>query len=228
MRLWWVWALIGCAALLAGASALASPQFSSTFEMTYLPAKPARSGGIDTFMTWSDPGEPAGKPKRQTSIQFRFHPGTKIDTKALTRCRASNTDVRIEGARACPRSSRLGTATSLVTTNVGPPDRTQITFFNAPRQIIVWVRVEGRNLAVYRDDVKGRVVTVNLDLPSGLSLLELHAKIEPHVKGRGKRRRVYFRTPPVCPASGNWTTTVVFTYLDGSTEQHADGTPCRK
>ena len=41
--------------------------------------------------------------------------------------------------------------------------------------------------------LKGRVVTVNLGLPSGLSLLELRATIRPHVKGRGKRRRVYFR-----------------------------------
>ena len=90
------------------------------------------------------------------------------------------------------------------------------------------VQVEGRTLAVYRDDVKGRVVTVNLGLPSGLSLLELRAKINPHARGRGKKRRRYFRTPPVCPASGEWTTTVVYTYLDGSSEQLEDGSPCRQ
>jgi hypothetical protein len=71
------------------------------------------------------------------------------------------------------------------------------------------------------------VVTVNLDLPSGLSLLELRATIKPHVSGRGKKRRVYFRTPPVCPASGEWTTTVLFTYVDGSSQELADGSPCR-
>ena len=95
-------------------------------------------------------------------------------------------------------------------------------------QIIVLVHVEGRTLAVYRDDVKGRVVTVNLGLPSGLSLLELRATIDPHARGRGKKRRLYFRTPPVCPPSGEWTTTVIFTYLDGSSQQLADGSPCRR
>ena len=107
-------------------------------------------------MTWSDPGEPGAKPKRITRIQFHFHPGTKIDTRALRQCRASDTDVRIQGAHACPKASRLGFATSRVTTGVTPPDRTQVTFLNAPHQIIVLVRVEGRTLAVYRDDIKGR------------------------------------------------------------------------
>ena len=219
--------LILCAAL-AAAAAHASFQFTSTFELAYLPSKPASSGGIETFMTWSDAGEPGGKPKRLTRIQFHFHPGTKIDTRALRQCRASDTDVRILGARACPKASRLGFATSKVTTGVTPPDQTQITFFNAPRQIIVMVRVEGRTLAVYRDDIKGRVVTVNLGLPSGLSLLELRATIKPHVKGRGRKRRVYFRTPPVCPPNGEWTTTVIFTYVDGSSQELADGSPCRR
>lgn len=209
------------------AAAPASPQFSSTFTLDYKPSRPAASGGIRTFMTWADPGEPNGKPKRLTRIRFEFHPGTRIDTRALRQCRASDVDVRIEGVRACPKGSRLGFATSRVITASTPADRTSIRFFNAPREIIVLVRVEGRTLAVYRDDIRGRVVTVNLDLPSGLSLLELDATVEPHARGRGKRRRVYFRTPPVCPPSGEWTTKVTFTYIDGSSEQLTDGSPCR-
>lgn len=224
----WAALLILCTGLASAAAAYASSQFTSTFELAYLPSKPAASGGIKTVMTWSDPGESGGKPKRLTRIQFHFNPGTKIDTRALKQCRASDTDVRIQGARACPKASRLGFATSKVTTGVTPPDQTQITFLNAPRQIIVLVRVEGRNLAVYRDDIKGRVVTVNLGLPSGLSLLELRATIKPHVKGRGKQRRVYFRTPSVCPPSGEWTTTVIFTYVDGSSQELSDGSPCRR
>jgi hypothetical protein len=220
--------MVLCTGLAATAAAYASSQFTSTFELAYLPTKPAASGGIETVMTWSDPGEPGGKPKRITRIQLRFHPGTKIDTRALRQCRASNTDVRILGTRACPKASRLGFATSRLTTGVTPPDQTQIIFFNAPREIIVMVRVEGRTLAVYRDDIKGRVVTVNLDLPSGLSLLELRATIKPHAKGRGKQRRVYFRTPSDCPPTGEWTTTVIFTYVDGSSQELADGSPCRQ
>jgi hypothetical protein len=210
--------------LASAAAAVASPQFSSTFEMTYVSQKPGAVGGIDTLMTWSDPGEPGDKPKRVTQIRFGFHPGTRIDTRALPQCLASDTKVHIEGRAGCPKNTRLGFARSEVKTTTTPIDKTRVTFFNAPRQIIVLVQVEGRTLAVYRDDIKGRTVTVNLDLPAGLSLLRLHAHIAPH---RRKGGRVYFRNPPSCPASGEWTTTVKFTYLDGSTDGHSDGTPCR-
>jgi len=160
-----------------------------TFELSYLPAKPAASGGIHTFMRWSDPGEPNGKPKRITKIQFRFHPGTRIDTRALRQCRASDVDVRIQGVRAGPKASRLGFATSRVITASTPADRTNIRFFNAPRQIIVLVRVEDRTLAVYRDDIKGHVVTVNPDLPAGRGVddhrgLHLHRRLEPAARRR--------------------------------------------
>jgi hypothetical protein len=221
--------LVGFVAFTLTASALASPQFAATFEMAYFPEKAASSGGINTRMTWSDPGEPAGRPKRVTKIKFLFHPGTRIDTSALRRCPASDDAVLSQGAAACPRGSRLGSATSQLLKGTGPPAlTTQINFFNARREIIVLVMAAGRPIAVYRDDVRGRTVTVNLGLPSSFALLELRANIQPHVKGRGKRRRVYFRTPPVCPPSNEWTTTVTFTYADGSTQQLSDGTPCRR
>ena len=95
-------------------------------------------------------------------------------------------------------------------------------------QIIVWVSVSGRTLAVYRDDVKGSNVTVNLALPSSLSLLDLRVKVKAHSKGHGKKRRIYFRTPPTCPPNGQWTTGVEFTFGDGSSQQLSAPTPCRR
>src|SRR3954451_10263976 len=106
--MWQRTAAIAALALLLGAAvALASPQFSSTFEMTYVSQKAGAPGGIDTLMTWSDPGEPGAKPKRVVQIRFAFHPGTKIDTRALPQCLASDEKVHIEGRRGCPRSTRI-------------------------------------------------------------------------------------------------------------------------
>jgi hypothetical protein len=214
-------------ALVTAGVVVASPQFAATFTMTHSPSTAGSSAGIETLMTWSDPGEPGGKPKRVTKIELLFNPGTKIDTSAVTRCRASNAAVLRQGAAACPAASKIGSATSKLTTGSGPPADTKIGFFNARKQIIVLVRASGRTLAVYRDDIKSRTVTVNLALPPSLSLLELHAKITPHSRGHGKKRRIYFRNPEVCPPSGEWTTTVVWTYADGSTQQLSDGTTCR-
>lgn len=222
-------ALLACSLLLIGAAtAAASPQFAATFEMAYSKAKPATSAGIDTHMTWSDPGEPGGKPKRVTRFKLLFHPGTRIDTSALRRCKASNAAILRQGGAACPRRSRVGSATSKLTTGTGPPADTQIGLFNAKREIIVWVSVSGRTLAVYRDDVKGSNVTVNLALPSSLSLLDLRVKIKAHSKGHGRKRRIYFRTPPACPPTGQWTTGVEFTYADGSSQQLSAPTPCQQ
>jgi hypothetical protein len=217
----------GALVLVTAGVVVASPQFAATFEMTHSPGTAGSSAGIETLMTWSDLGEPGGKPKRVTKIELLFNPGTKIDTSAVTRCRASNSAVLRQGAAACPAASKIGSATSKLTTGSGPPADTEISFLNARKQIIVLVRASGRTLAVYRDDIKGRMVTVNLALPSSLALLELHARIKPHSRGQGKKRTIYFRNPAICPPSGEWTTRVVWTYADGSTQQLSDGTPCR-
>jgi hypothetical protein len=52
--------------------------------------------------------------------------------------------------------------------------------------------------------------------------------VPPHVRKakKGKKRRVYFTTPPSCPASGAWTTTFIFSYRDGTTDEHSSATPC--
>ena len=94
----------------AGAGvAVASPQFALTLAFTYSSKVPGSPSGFDSLATFSDPGEPGGKPKELTRIKVGFHPGTRIDTAALPRCRASDKDVRMLGLRACPASTRLGT-----------------------------------------------------------------------------------------------------------------------
>ena len=219
--------LIAAAILaIAAASATASPLFTSSFDVNYNPNRAGALGVPDLHMTWSDPGELGGRPKQIKTIRIGFAKGSKIDTKALTECKATDLQVRALGRNACPRSSRLGFAHSTVTGNTIPPSNTNVTFFNAPKQIIVLVELNGSKLANYRDDIEGSVVTVHLALPSGLSLLRLDAFIKQHTRGHGKRRRVYFRNPKTCPPSGTWTSTVTFTYLDGSSDQHADTAPC--
>jgi len=213
--------------LVVSAVVSASPLFSSSFDVTYGPDKAGVSGAPELHMTWTDPGELGGRPKQIKTIRIGFARGARIDTKALTECKASDADVRALGRNACPKSSRVGSARSTVIGNTVPPSNTNVTFFNAPRQIIVLVELNGKKLANYRDDIKGSVVTVRLALPGGLSLLRLDAFIKPHTRGHGRHRRVYFKNPKSCPDSGSWTSAVVFTYADGTSDQHSDAAPCR-
>ncbi len=222
--------LAGAVGLAASTVALASPQFVSTFAGTYTAQTPSTSSGLEALSTWSDAGEPGGKPKEVQRIKVIFAPGTKLDTRALPVCKASAEDVANLAVRACPARTKLGEVRGQgVYAGSGAPFNTFATLFNAKRQIIVVVTLDnakGRLLTNFRDDVKRSSITINLKVGKGISLVRFQARVPPHVRKRGKKRRVYFTTPPSCPASGVWTTTVVFTYRDGSTEQRSAPSPC--
>jgi hypothetical protein len=220
-----LFALIG---VMGSASAPASPQFAASFQMTYSSSAPSSSSGLDGVMTWSDPGEPSAKPKEITRIKLDFHPGTRFDTAALRVCKASDETVRRRGAAACPRATRLGSVRTESVISTGARFNAKVFLFNARHQIIVLVMIEGRVLTEFRDDVKGGSITINLAIPQGVSLTRLQVDIPRHVSKRGKRKRVYMRTPPACPASGFWTTGATFTYRDGSSQQLTATTPCRQ
>ena len=96
----------------AAGVALASPQFASTLTFTYSSEVPGSPSGFDSLATFSDPGEPGGKPKELVRIKVGFHPGTRIDTAALPRLVEASDRHAPEylGLRACPGPRQLGRA----------------------------------------------------------------------------------------------------------------------
>jgi hypothetical protein len=223
--------LVGAVGVIASTAAVASPQFVSTFAGTYSAQTPSTSSGLDALATWSDPGEPGGKPKEVQKIKVIFNPGVKLDTRALPACNASAEDIAIRAARACPAKTKVGEVHGQgVYAGSTAPFKTYASLFNAKRQIIVVVTLDsakGRLLTDFRDDVGKESITVNLKIGKGISLVRFQAHVPPHVrKKKGKKRRVYFTTPPSCPASGAWTTTFVFSYRDGSSDEHSASSPC--
>ena len=207
-------------ALIAGALALASPQFSSTFDMTYLSKVPGASSGQVPVMSWSDPGAPNGVPKVIKRIEMTFARGTHFDTSALKRCRATDAALKAKGPSACPASSKLGAGHTTGVFSSGDELVTDVTLFNARGQIIVVVQVGAAVVTEFRDRVAGRQITIDPVLPPGVAL--------EHLKLRIPRHSTYQRNPPTCPKSGKWTTVAKYTYVDGSTETHRDSTPCRR
>jgi hypothetical protein len=207
--------------------ALASPQFASTLAFTYSSKVPGSPSGFDSLATFSDPGEPSGKPKELIKIKVGFHPGTRIDTTALPRCRASDRDVRLFGLRACPASTRLGIVHAVGVISTGLHFNPVGHLFNARRAIIVVVTVDDRYITSFRDDLTRDTLTVNFRIPPGISLVRFEPHIPRHFLKRQGKRRAYLRTPPSCPATGAWTTTVVFFYRDGSNQELTAATPCR-
>jgi len=223
-----LWLLVVALACGATGVALASPQFASTLAFTYSSKVPGSPSGFDSFATFSDPGEPSGKPKELVRIKVGFHPGTRIDTAALPRCRASDTDVRILGLRACPARTRLGIVHAEGVISTGLHFNPVGHLFNARRAIIVVVTVDGRYITSFRDDLTRDTLTVNFRIPPGISLIRFKPHIPRHFRKRAGKGRAYMRTPPSCPATEAWTTNVVFSYRDGSTQQLSAATPCSR
>jgi hypothetical protein len=211
----------------AAGVALASPQFASTLVFTFSSKVPGSPSGFDSLATFSDPGEPGGKPKELIRIKVGFHPGTRIDTAALPRCRASDRDVRLFGLRACPASTSLGIVHAIGVISTGLHFNPVGHLFNARRAIIVVVTVDGRYITSFRDDLTRDTLTVNFRIPPGISLVRFEPHIPRHFLKRAGKRRAWLRTPPSCPATGAWTTTVVFFYRDGSNQELTASTPCR-
>ena len=100
--------------------------------------------------------------------------------------------------------------------------------FNARRAIIVVVTIAGRYATSFRDDLTRDTLSVNFRIPAGVSLIRFKPHIPRHLRKRAGKRRAYMRTPSSCPATGVWTTTVVFFYRDGSSDEHSPTTPCRR
>lgn len=208
-------------ALVAAGLAIASPQFSASFDLTYLSRQPAAPSGQIPLMTWTDPGATAEVPKVIKRIVLTFHPGTRFDTSALARCHASD-------ASACPEASELGTGHTTGVSSSGDEFVTDVTLFNARGEIVVLVSVNGTPITQFRDRVKGRKITIEPALPAGVSLKRLKLRIGPHSTGQGARQRTYMRNPPSCPRSGKWTTVAKFTYADASAQTLRSGSPCRR
>jgi hypothetical protein len=223
-----------CAAVvcLATAAAFASPQFSSTFQASYSSQEPGSSSAFDALASWSDPGEPGGKPKELRRITVTMNPGSRLDTSALPYCKASDEDVQALAVRACPAATKLGEVhTQGVYAGSPAPFNTLATLFNARRQIIVVVQLDNRHgmlLTNFRDDVKRSSIRINLKIGKGISLIRFQAHVPRHQRKRHGKRKAYFTTPKSCPATGVWTTSVLFEYRDGSSDQHTSTTPCRK
>jgi hypothetical protein len=132
------------------------------------------------------------------------------------------------GLHACPASTRLGIVHAVGVISTGLHFNPVGHLFNARRAIIVVVTVDDRYVTSFRDDLTRDTLTVNFRIPPGISLIRFKPHIPRHFRKRAGKKRAYLRTPPSCPATGAWTTTVVFSYRDGSTQELAAATPCHR
>jgi hypothetical protein len=201
---------------------------------------PNASTGFRYAARYHAAGDPHGDPPALRRLVIKLPAGTRIDTSVPGRCTASDAEIMLIGASACPPSSRVGSgqATAKV---VGLGTGTYDTvLYNARDQQIEVVESGNQVVGVVHTYVHGTTLDGPVPTcitggqpPAGcpfdeVTLLANHLASVPISGGKGAGRRNYATTPKTCPRSGRWSGSVTFYYADGSVDTVGGYQPCRR
>jgi hypothetical protein len=188
--------------------------------------------------TYHAANDPKAPPPYMRRMVFYPPAGMRYDTSLPGLCTASDIELQAQGPAACPADSKLGEGTVggifyAPITHAFEFDRFEhhIDVLNNTGEQIVLIHAE--DYAV----VRGKVNPDNtLDFvqpscypepPTGCSddyvLLTKNASVLGAITKNG---RSYLTTPPTCPASGKWATTIRFWWSDDSTDTVVTNQPC--
>jgi hypothetical protein len=227
--------------LTAGA---ASAKPRQKLDMRFTTTRPGVPTGAKVNPTWlsDSPGE---KPHTITSDSFTFANGAKLDFSVPAKCTATDQRLVNRGPSACPKSSRVGQGE--VDLDLGKAVwilpriiKSHVTMLSGgPRHIITLFRVTNVPLGfplrvVDRGAVSGLTLSADNQLIPGIPPPDKYTAVKRDrlnfskiVKGHGDNRRSFLTTPPRCPASGEWTNTATFDYVDHVTQHASSPSPCQ-
>jgi len=205
--------------------------FSGTFTTT----ESATSTGYVLAIDYRDPADPNAKPPAVARVE-QVLSGIEVNTLAMPRCFAGDTQIEAQGESACPPESRVGGGTITADSGGGSPRviENRVTVFNANNEFILFTEstnVPGAPIRtstrIHVDD--GNWVTEAPPIPGMstsdpyLAIKSVRLTIDAHDE---HLRKPFILSPQSCPASGVWTNTANFTYRDGVTESASSTSPC--
>jgi hypothetical protein len=170
-----------------------------------------------------------------------FYPpaGMERDTSVPQRCTASDAELSLRGPAACPKGSRLGggETSGVFMSPVTHQEFTRFTFpmyaVNNTNEQILLVKTDLGTYSVVRGRIRpdGSIEFASPTCfpapPTGCvddHVLQTGAWsfLPPYTKGK----RSYATTPPTCPDTGYWTTTIDFWWKDGTFDSVETRQPC--
>jgi hypothetical protein len=238
----------GLLALLVAGSAIAWPSAVAaepvdfahgTIDQRFTTTQPNAPSGFTFDGRYHAAGNPDGDPpymRRMTSYPPR---GLRYDTSVPERCSASDLQLAVFGASACPEGSRLGGGDT-DTKFVGRfESNVQLDLFNnTDEQIIVvrspFVATVSRGRIHPDGSVEFASPTCFPALqPPGCpvdSVLQLRSHVEaaPYTRSIDGVVRSWLTTPPKCPASGRWQGRIRLWWADGSEDTVVTRYPCTR
>ncbi|HEX8647422.1 MAG TPA: hypothetical protein VF715_11020 [Thermoleophilaceae bacterium] len=203
-------------------------------ENTFTATRPNAPTGTSYSGTYHAAGDPGADPPYMRRMVFYPPAGMRYDTGVPERCTASDLQLQLqlEGASACPEGSRLGGGTARGKA-FGSETTLQIDVFNNTGEQVMVVRspmVASVSRGRFRPDGSiefasptcyPALVTCPAD-----NALQLGSDVTSPPYTRGGR--AYLTTPPKCPKSGRWRSTVRFWWADGTEDTVASTHPCKR
>jgi hypothetical protein len=223
-----------CAACAWPGGAAAEPvSFThGTIDHQFTAQQPGAPTGSSFKGTYHAANDPSGDPPYMRGMTFNPPAGFRYDTSVPERCTASDLQLQLEGAGACPEGSRLGGGeaygkfmgqASTLVVEVFNNEGEQVMLIHTP---LIRTVSRGRfgddgSITFQSPTCYPALVTCPADtaLQMGSSV-----SMPPYVRDG----RAYTTMPPKCPKSGSWQSRVRFWWADGTDETVVTKHPCTR
>ena len=234
-------ALTSALLVIAAGVAVAVDDSYQSSEYTLDQKRPDRPTGEQFKFDYVNPDDPDAKPpvvKRVVTILPR---GAAYDVAVPGSCTASDEELMLQGAAACPEDSRIGGGVITVDTGMPGPGRivtADTEFFNNAEdpegEFIYLNTIRGSSArTIVRADVAGRTTVTEAPMlpgtpPDGGAIDTVDVEVERVVRTIDGERRAYITTPPKCRRSKRWIARVRFTYDGDYSQTVATVNPCKR
>jgi len=220
-------------AVAAASSAMAATQ--QTYSQKFTVTKAGSATGSLFSASARDPQAVNQQPSPARQVTLTFPSGTKVNTKAVPACSASDTQLAQLGPAACPAKTKVGSGSGKVITPLVtlPLVDAKVTAFNRKGGMILLVQPTVSNPVILRPTLAGgklkisvpQVCLVGTGPDCGEAVLaDFTLSLK---KITSKKTGTYLTTPRKCPAGG-WVFKSAFTFKDGTTQALESKQACKK
>ena len=233
--------LIGAVLAVLAGVALAAEGPYQTSEYTLSQQRADRPTGERFQFDYVNPEDSDAKPPAVKKVVTILPKGARYDASVPGSCPASDEELMLQGAAACPEDSRIGGGVITVDTGVPGPGRfvtADTEFFNNaedPEGEFIYLNTVRDTSArtVIRADVTRRRTLTDAGMlpgtpPDGGAIDTVDVEVLKIARRIDGERRAYITTPPRCRRSRTWFARVRFIYDGDYSQTVATPNTCKR
>jgi hypothetical protein len=228
-------------AVAAGVAPAVEDDPYQTSEYTLTETRPARATSEHFQFDYVNPDDAEAKPPAVKQVVTILPRGARYDASVPGSCTATDEELMLQGAAACPADSAIGGGVITVDTGLPGPARivtADTQFFNNaedPEGEFIYlntVRGTDARTVVRADVTQRRTITTAPMLPGtppdGGAIDTVDVEVAKVVRTVDGEQRAYITTPPRCRRSRTWFARVRFVYDDEYSQTVATPNSCTR